>query len=105
MVSLVAVCSQSGLAYRRGLTAPIRTVPRVTAGLNNPPLTRKKTQALTTREKPNAREMKRSFSRSGPEAVLAPAEFATWVPKKAKKRKKKVPTNSPDVATNSFFRV
>ena len=33
-------------------SAPIRHIPKVTAGLKRPPLMRKKTQALTAREKP-----------------------------------------------------
>jgi len=33
--------------------APIRAIPRVTAGLNKPPDTRKNTQALTAKLKPN----------------------------------------------------
>lgn len=90
---------------RIGPTAPTKTVPNVTAGLNKPPLIRKNTQALTTREKPKASEMKRSLWRSGPEELPVPEEFATWVPKKAKKRKRKVPTNSPLTATNSRFTV
>jgi hypothetical protein len=44
--------------------APIKAMPSVTAGLNSPPDTRKKTHALTARLKPNASEMYES------EAVL-----------------------------------
>lgn len=44
-------------APRSGCNAPTRTMPSETAGLNNPPLTRKKIQALTASEKPNERAM------------------------------------------------
>jgi hypothetical protein len=38
-------------------TAPTRTIPSVTAGLNNPPEMRKKIQTLTIRGKPNIIEI------------------------------------------------
>jgi len=83
---------------------------KLTAGLNNPPLMRKKIQAFTARLKPNESEMYRSFDGSTPPVVapvvllfaVVPAPmFATCVPPKAKKRKKVVPINSPIIATVS----
>ena len=44
-------------APRSGVRAPTRTIPSDTAGLNRPPLTRKKIHALTASEKPNERAM------------------------------------------------
>lgn len=84
------------------LTAPMSAIPSVTAGLNNPPLTLKNTHALTARLNPNTKLMYSSVLALGiwlkpPCCVSAPeaAALATWVPLKAKKRKRKVPTNSP----------
>jgi len=74
--------------------------PRVTAGLNKPPLTRKNTQAFTARLKPKTKLIYPSVLAFGicdklPSLVSAPefAALATWVPLKAKKRKRNVPTN------------
>jgi len=84
------------MAARVYVKQPIRVRPRVTAGLNIPPLMRKKTQALTVRLKPNASAM---YSRVLADGVFSPnaveASLATWVPANAKKRKRNVPTNSP----------
>lgn len=84
--------------------APTRHIPSVTAGLKRPPEMRKKTQALTAREKPKDRLMYRSWA--GLEACAMVMDvcgavwvFATCVPEKAKKRKRKVPMNSPHMAT------
>src|SRR3954452_10483298 len=53
--------------------------------------------------------MKTSWTRFGgagsPLASDAGMELATWVPAKAKKRKRKVPTNSPRAATVLLRRV
>lgn len=71
---------------------------------------RKKTQTLTAREKPKAREMYSNW------AGLAEVgcwiwvdseegdveELATWVADRAKKRNRKVPVNSPDMAMKWF---
>ena len=82
----------------------------LTAGLKRPPLIRKNTQALTAKENPKARAMKASAEVFGvcempplpPFAVLLAAfevaAFATCVAEKAKKRKRKVPQNSPAMA-------
>lgn len=45
------------IAARSGVIAPTNARPSETAGLNSPPEIRKKTQALTQREKPKEREM------------------------------------------------
>jgi hypothetical protein len=83
---------------------------KLTAGLNNPPLMRKKIQALTARLNPNESDMYNSFDGSTPPvvepvvvlfAVFPEPIFATCVPPNAKKRKKVVPTNSPIIATAS----
>ena len=64
-----------------------------TAGLNKPPLMRKKTQTVTAKEKPNANEM---YNKDPTSMDRVPRRlFATCVAAKAKKRKRKVPTNSP----------
>lgn len=83
---------------------------KVTAGLNRPPLMRKKIQTLTIREKAKTRAI--YWRTAGEKPVSAPvvvlvsdwAEepmLATWVPEKAKKRNMVVPTNSPMKATKS----
>ena len=81
----------------------MRAIPSVTAGLNRPPLTRKKTHALTAKLNPNMRLMYASVFALAtcvklPSAVSAPpvAAFATCVPLKAKKRNRNVPTNLVD---------
>lgn len=66
----------------------------LTAGLKSPPLTRKKTHTFTARLKPNIKEIYSSRCKSGPVDVMV-ASLAICVPAKAKKRNKKVPTNSP----------
>lgn len=67
-----------------------------TAGLNKPPLMRKKTQTVTASENPKAREMYINDARSMFELPLIfRTLFATWVPAKAKNRKRNVPTSSP----------
>jgi hypothetical protein len=84
---------------------------KLTAGLNKPPLIRKKTHTVTARENPKAKEMYRSTSSCGQllpfavdeelvfavdeESAIAVGELAICVPEKAKNRKRKVPTNSP----------
>jgi hypothetical protein len=64
---------------------------------------------LAVRLTPKAREMKTSWTRFGgagpPLASDAGMELATWVPAKAKKRKRQVPTNSPRAATVLLRRV
>jgi hypothetical protein len=61
---------------------------------------RKKIQTLTAREKPKASEMYRSAARF---MGLSPRRlFATCVAAKAKKRKRKVPTNSPKQEMNMW---
>lgn len=83
------------------------TMASVTAGLKRPPEMRKKIQTLTMSEKPKHTEMYiRTMGLKPLEAlvveVLLPAPMlATWVPAKAKKRKRVVPTNSAIVATKS----
>jgi hypothetical protein len=84
-------------------SAPMRHMPKVTAGLNNPPEMRKKTQAVTAREKPNERAMYCSCCALEPSsATVRPAEegtvLATWAPLRARRRKRDLPTNSPVVA-------
>jgi hypothetical protein len=83
--------------------APIKHMPNVTAGLNSPPLMRKKTQALTAKLKPKERAM--YCSCWGFEPVCSTVrpeeegiEFATWAPERANQRKRTVPTNSPVMA-------
>jgi hypothetical protein len=105
-----ASCATSS---KKNLTQPIllvNNIAKVTAGLNSPPLMRKKIHTLTMSEKAKTRAM---YCRtagekpvSAPVVVLAPDEsleptFATWVPLKAKKRNIVVPTNSPTKATKS----
>ena len=51
------ICETVKSAPRSGVSAPTSTIPSDTAGLNSPPETRKKIQALTASEKPNPREM------------------------------------------------
>jgi hypothetical protein len=84
----------------------------LTAGLNSPPLIRKKIQALTMRLNPKDREMYNNFDGSTPPvfepvvvllAVDPSPMLATCVPPSAKKRNSVVPTNSPIIATVSDF--
>ena len=51
------ICAQNRQMARTIGTAPTRTMPRVTAGLNRPPEIRKKTHTLTMSEKPNMSAM------------------------------------------------
>jgi hypothetical protein len=82
-----------------------------TAGLNNPPLMRKKIHALTMRLKPNDREIYSNVAGLNPVAApvvelsaVCPAPIlATCVPPKAKKRNRVVPTNSAITATMSVI--
>lgn len=74
-----------------------------------PPLILKKTHALTARLKPNAKLIYSRILVLGtcvrdPSAVPAPdaAAFATCVAEKAKNRNRKVPMNSPTIATKWF---
>lgn len=77
--------------------------------LKRPPLTRKNTQTLTMREKPNdtATYMRTRGEKPTVSFVVVLAEdsvapmLATSVPAKAKKRNIVVPTNSPSTATKS----
>ena len=78
----------------------------LTAGLNRPPVILKKTQALTASENPKDREIYNKAEVFGA-CVIEPsvlllfvAALATWVPLKAKKRNRNVPTNSPIMAMN-----
>lgn len=52
-----ASCAKNRKMARGMGSAPTRTIPSVTAGLNRPPEMRKKIQTLTMREKPNIIEM------------------------------------------------
>jgi hypothetical protein len=66
---------------------------RLTAGLKSPPLTRKKTQTLTAREKPKASEM---YIRDWMSIGRLPRRLlAVCVAANPKKRNKNVPMNSP----------
>lgn len=83
------------------VTAPTRHIPSVTAGLNVPPLILKNTRALTASENPKHSAMNSTLFVVEEEVVVAPLPvvLATWVPERAKNRKRNVPTNSPAVAT------
>ena len=77
-----------------------------TAGLKRPPLIRKKTHALTASEKPKQRLIKSNFAGSAAKSAGRPASGAAltaFVPPKANRRKRKVPTNSPIMATKWFL--
>lgn len=94
------ICDMNTSPARTHPTAPINAMPNVTAGLNSPPETRKKTHALTARLKPKANEMYRSVLALGTcdrppsdDPDPAAAALATWVAENAKKRNRKVPTN------------
>jgi hypothetical protein len=50
-------CAASSKNARTGLSERVRSIAKVTAGLNRPPLMRKKTQTLTMSEKPKTTEM------------------------------------------------
>lgn len=54
---LPASCATSSSVARIGLIARQRSMANVTAGLNRPPLMRKKIQTLTIRLKPKTTEM------------------------------------------------
>jgi hypothetical protein len=94
------ICEMKINAARVHPTAPIKAIPKVTAGLNRPPDTRKNTHALTARLNPKPNAMYVSALALGtwvnpPLESSPPADdaLATWVAAKAKKRNKKVPTN------------
>lgn len=125
------ICAKKHRPARTGLIAPMSKRPsvtwvlvsaaefniwesicRLTAGLNSPPLTLKKTQTLTANEKPKARLMyKRVFALGAcdnecPDVAvpsLSAAAFATCVAAKARNRNMKVPQNSAIVAMSRFL--
>ena len=71
--------------------------------MNSPPLILKKTQALTAREKPKHKLMYNNWAGFEPWAMVVVSalwvwELATCVPVNEKKRKRKVPANSPAIA-------
>ena len=70
----------------------------LTAGLNKPPLTRKKIHILIASERPNANEMYRRVARLGASESFGTV-LATCVAEKAKNRNKNVPMNSPSMDT------
>lgn len=78
-------------------------MPIVTAGLKRPPLILKKTQALTARDIPKQRAMYSNLAglaaRSEAFAPTGGAVLTVFVPPKANRRNKNVPTNSPAQAT------
>lgn len=93
-----------------GVMARVNNMANVTAGLNKPPLMRKKIQTLTISENEKTSAMYCSTAGekpvSAPVVVLEPDAalvpiFATWVPENAKNRNIMVPTNSPMKATKS----
>lgn len=105
-----ASCATSSKKNFTGVIDRVSSMAKVTAGLNKPPLMRKKIQTLTMREKAKTRAM--YWSTAGEKPVSAPVVvfdselslepmFATWVPENAKKRNMVVPTNSPMKATKS----
>jgi len=77
-------------SYLTGRTAPIRNNPNVTAGLNAPPLTRKKAQTLVAKLAPKAAEIHRTFAESVP-SCFGFRWLAVCTVAKLKKRNKKVP--------------
>jgi hypothetical protein len=94
------ICEMNTRPARIHPTAPIKAIPRVTAGLKSPPDTLKKTHALTARLNPKANAMYVREPALGtwvkpPDELSPPADdaLATCVAAKAKKRKRKVPTN------------
>ncbi len=70
------------------------------AGLNRPPLMRKKTHAFTAKENPKHKAIYNREAGSGAEAIGASGSLvlATWVPANAKNKKRKVPADSPNMA-------
>lgn len=70
--------------------APTSIMPRVTAGLNNPPLMRKNTQAFTMSARPNTKEIYMILlgfaARSVALAPWAGAVLTTFVPPNAKSK-------------------
>lgn len=94
------ICEMKISPARAQPTAPIKAIPRVTAGLKRPPDTRKNTHALTAKLNPKPNAMYVSAPAFGtwdnPPSALSPPDddaLATCVAAKAKKRKRKVPTN------------
>lgn len=66
-----------------------------TAGLNRPPVTRKKAHTFTVNENPNANDEYSRFIVLGNAPLGGFGVCETCVPAKEKKRNRKVPTNSP----------
>ena len=95
------ICERKRRPPRDQVKAPIKHMPSVTAGLNNPPLILKNVHALTANEKPKASAMYSSLETSELAVTIAEVSvvFAICVAANAKKRKRKVPTNSPRTAT------
>lgn len=88
---------------RKYAVPPTSIMAKVTAGLKRPPLIRKNTHAFTASDIPKHREIYSSLAgfadRASAFAPVAGAVLTTLVPPKAKRRKRKVPTNSPAQAT------
>jgi hypothetical protein len=94
------ICDRNTRLARIQPIAPINAIPRVTAGLNKPPDTRKNTHALTAKLKPKPSAIYDNALALGTwEIPLSwPPEpdvdaLATCVVAKAMKRNRKVPTN------------
>lgn len=80
----------------------------LTAGLNIPPLTLKNTQTLTIKLSPNAKLIYAIWSRLGAPAAptrgrLSVFAFAVCTAAKEKNKNRKVPVNSPIMATKWFL--
>lgn len=109
---LPATCATSSRLARIGLMARHKSIANVTAGLNKPPLMRKKIHTFTIKLNPNTTEI---YSKTvGENPVASPVVvfssddafdpmLATCVPANAKKRNIVVPTNSPTNATKWFL--
>ena len=95
------ICVTNKRPPRTQVSAPIRHIPSVTAGLNSPPLILKNVHAFTASEKPKAKEIYNTLEISvvvviTPELLVV---FAICVAAKAKNRNRNVPRNSPKTAT------
>ena len=76
-----------------------------TAGLNNPPDTRKKIQTFTKRENPKAVAMNNKVAVSVKPAEFTLGRLAMLVAPKAMKRNMVVPTYSPTYSTKLFSEI
>ncbi|KAL8731250.1 MAG: hypothetical protein Q9181_004350 [Wetmoreana brouardii] len=101
VIDLYSLAEERTVTQVSFIAAHVLRVQIEPAGLNSPPLILKNTHAFTAKEKPKLKLIYNKEAGSGADDTTASGTLvlATWVPEKAKKRKRKVPANSPAMAT------